>query len=248
MRKYTLLFLFFFQVTWGFGQTKSQPNSTWQTTFFNSPNTILPLLIDAALTHSAALEINDAEKEIANKNILLARKKLMNGLALNTGYGYGTMLNYIDGAQEVNQINAFNLPARAQYNVGLRFTLSLGELGSRRHEIGKEQLLLKQAEAARKVGEKEVRKIVIEQYQRILLAKTELEHYQDALQTASVNKQIANKRFTEGDLQVDEQMAALDFHSKASLAVTQAKNKYQTELYLLEEIIGMPIQNLIKTP
>ena len=64
------------------------------------------------------------------------------------------------------------------------------------------------------------------------------------MQSASVNKQIADRRFKQGEIQVDDQMAAMDFYGKAQLAYEEARNHYQTAQLLLEDIIGIPITSL----
>ncbi|QNF32345.1 TolC family protein [Adhaeribacter swui] len=245
MKKTLLLLLFISCFRLAFGQVSPQPAPDWQDKFFKSPEIALPLLIDAAVKYSAQIEKLDAAKQIAYDNIRLSRKQILNGLAIGSGYSYGTMLNTINGDQQVSQINAFNLPARAQYNSGINLSLSLGQLLGRKYEVHRQELTLKQAEADRKTEEREIRQLIIRTYQEVSLAKVTWEQSVDALQSADINKKLADKKFKLGQIELDELMVVNDFYTKSAMAQEQFKNKYETVYLLLEELIGTTINDLM---
>ncbi|MDQ3292492.1 MAG: TolC family protein [Bacteroidota bacterium] len=244
MKKIILSLLLSSSMLLAFGQNNSKPED-WQEKFFKSPEVALPLLIDAAVKYSAQIEKLDAGKQIAYDNIRMTRKQVLNGLAIGSGYSYGTMLNTVNGDQQVSQINAFNLPARAQYNAGINLSLSLGQLLSRRVDVHRQELALKQAEADRKTEEREIRELVIKAYQELTLAKVTWEQSVDALQSADINKKLADKKFKLGQIQLDELMTVNDFYTKALLTQEQFKNRYETAFLLLEELIGTTINDLM---
>ncbi|PSR56665.1 hypothetical protein AHMF7605_25800 [Adhaeribacter arboris] len=245
MKKFLLSILLSCSILLAFGQSNSKLTADWQERFFKAPEVTLPLLIDAAVKYSAQVEKLDAAKQIAYDNIRLSRKQVLNGLAVGTGYSYGSMLNTVNGDQQVSQINAFNMPARAQYNVGVNLSLSLGQLLSRRYELHRQELVLKQAESDRKTQEREIRQLIINTYQELTLAKVTWEQTVDALQSANVNKKIADKKFKLGQIQLDELMTVNDLYTKAALVQEQFKNKYETTFLLLEELIGMNLNDLM---
>jgi outer membrane protein TolC len=170
---------------------------------------------------------------------------------VGASYNYGTLPFFtttgsggsIDPVK--SQLNAFTLPARAQYNTGVNLLVPLEALSSRRNLVHKQELILQQAAAERKMGESEIRREVIVLYQSLTLAKANLQHYQDAVQSASISKKLADTKFRGGEIQIDEQMAAMDLYSKAVLAQEEAKNKYQTALLLLEDLVGKPLNQLL---
>lgn len=223
----------------------------WQDRLFKSPETVLPLLYEAAISHSAVIERLDAAKQVADEDIKLARKKILNSFSVGASYNYGTLPYFTTTGSGGNidpvksQLNAFTLPARAQYNTGVNMIVPLEALSSRRNLVHKQELLVQQAAAERKVGESEIRREVIILYQDLTLAKANLQHYQDAVQSASISKKLADTKFRGGEIQVDEQMAAMDLYSKAILAQEEAKNKYQTSLLLLEDLVGTPLNQLL---
>jgi hypothetical protein len=68
---------------------------------------------------------------------------------------------------------------------------------------------------------------------------------EDAFQSALVNKNMAQKLFKEGEMEIVQQIAVNDAFTRAALSVEQAKNAYKTNLLILEEVIGMKIFNLM---
>lgn len=228
------------------GQVATTPDPA-PVDFFGAPELVLPRLYEAAISHSAEVAQLEAGRAIAAEDLKLTRKKPLNMLALNSSYNYGTLPYFAttDGVPQTSQFNPFTQGARGQYTVGVSIVAPLDLLVSRRPAVHRQELMVSQAEAERRQMESEVRQLVIVQYQQLMLARTATLHYQDALQSASVSRKIADRRFKEGEIQVDEQMAAMDFYGKALLAQEEAKSKYQTAQLLLEELIGMPITTLM---
>ncbi|TGE28660.1 TolC family protein [Hymenobacter metallicola] len=215
--------------------------------FFAAPELVLPRLYEAAISHSAEVAQLEASREIASQDLKLTRQKPLNMLALSSSYNYGTLPYFAasDGTAQVYQFNPFSQGARAQYSAGLSVVAPLDVLFGRRTTVHRQELVLSRAQAERQQKESEIRQVVIVRYQELALARTALQHYQDALQSASVSRKIADRRFKDGEIQVDEQMAAMDFYGKALLAQEEAKSKYRTAQLLLEELIGMPITMLM---
>lgn len=215
--------------------------------FFNSPEIVLPKLYEAAIAHSGEIARLDATRGVAEADVKLARKRLLNMLALTGSYTYGTLPYFATAetaATPVYQANPFNLGARAQFAAGVGLALPLDLLATRRTTIARQEYVVGQAEAQRRTQEAAIRQVVIVQYQALALARATQQNAQDALQSANVSKQIADRRFKQGEIQVDDQMAAMDYYSKAQLAYEEARNKYQTAQLLLEDIIGMPITSI----
>lgn len=189
MKKITLSILLAFIMVTGFGQTSPVSNSNWQKRFFDSSDAVLPVLISAAIAHSAEIEKADANTKYAQHDIQTQKNTLLSGLSLNTGYHYGTTTVVTsEQLSQPNQVNAFALPARAQYNVGVGFILPFDRIFGRTNEVTKKELVVKQVEADRKLAEKEIRKEIIQLYQDLVFARIVWTLRQDALQSADINK------------------------------------------------------------
>lgn len=217
----------------------------WLARFFVAEEA-LPLLMEAAISYSAEIERLDHGKSIANEELKLKRRELLSGLALGSGYSYGTRIGVVTGDQQVqNQINAFVLPAQAQYNVGLMMSLSLDQIFNRRSELHKQVLVIKQSEADRKIKERQIRQLVIGLYQDIVLAKSQLELHQEALQTANIHFKLAEKQFAKGEIQLSEMARISESYTTAATAYGTSKVKYATAILMMEELIGKKLQDLI---
>ncbi|RPD45028.1 hypothetical protein DNI29_20280 [Hymenobacter sediminis] len=232
------------------GQTPGPPPppaQPWEERFFKTPETVLPILYQAAIGHSAELQKLGLAEQVAGEDVRLARKKILSLVSLNSNYSYGTLPYFATtgNTERIQQLNAFSLSARAQYTVGLNIAVPFEQLANRRTTIHKQELIQQQAVAERAVGETDIRRQVIMLYQELSLAHANLQHHQSAVQSAGISKKLADSKFRSGEIQVDEQMAATELHNKALLAQEEARNKYQTAMLLLEDLLGSPLHALM---
>lgn len=250
MRTTLLLLLGLASGTPGWGQTAPPSTAPDAAAFFTAPEKALPRLFEAALQHSAEIARLEAGKGIASEDLKLSHKRLLNMLAVTSSYNYGSLPYFATAdangaARPAFVVNPFSQGARAVYSAGVALAVPLDVLAGRRNTVRRQELVVTQAEAERDAAALEIRAAVIMQYQALTLARTGVQHYQEALQSATVNKKIADKKFKEGEIQVDEQIIAIDFYNKAVLADAEAKNKYQTAVLLMENLIGTPINTLM---
>ncbi|WP_210520378.1 TolC family protein [Hymenobacter terricola] len=228
---------------------KSEASPAGAVAFFSSPGLALPRLYDAAIKHSAEIARLDAAKGVASEDVVLARKKMLNMFSLASSYNYGSLPYFATADASTRPayiVNPFSQGLRAVYSVGVNAVVPLDVLSGRRSTVRRQELILNEAEAERSGMESKIRQYVITQYQGLVLARVEMQHYQDALQSAGINKKIADKKFKEGEIQVDEQITAIDFYNRAVLADAEAKSKYQTAVLLMEDLIGMSINTLMQ--
>ena len=248
MRK-ALFLLLAVVATPGWGQTVPAENDA-VFTFFNVPEKVLPRLYEAAAKHSADLARLEARKGVANEDLKLSRKHVLNMVSVVSNYNYGSLPYFATAdangsSRPAFVTNPFSQGARAVYTVGMNLVVPLDMVAGRRSTVHRQELMVTQAEAERDDGEMKIRTAVIEQYQALTLARIVMQHYRDALQSANVNKKIADKKFREGEIKVDEQITAIDFYNKAVLAEAEAKSKYQTAVLLMENMIGGFINTLM---
>ena len=222
-----------------FGQTKTSSANNWQDKFFKNPETTLPLLINAATKNSYELHRIDAQSQMAQEQLKLTKKQIYSNVSLGSGVGYGTRLgNFSD-------VNGVNIRPYKNYNVGINAGISLTNILGRKHQIKMGELSIQQIEDDRNLGERTIRQNVITAYQNLSLAKVVLDNSQEALQTALVSKNLAAKQFREGDIQVVDQMSVNQMYNSAVVQQKQALNTFQTSVLLLEEMIGMKLNDLM---
>jgi outer membrane protein TolC len=249
MKNLALLFLLLLTFVGARGQQPAAPataqDEEWQERFFQA-ETVLPLLMEAAIKYSAEIERLELSKTIAREDLQIKRKQLLSGVGIGSGYTYGTRIGLGNGeAQQQNQLNAFVLPAQAQYNVGVVVSLPLSEVLNRGNELNKQKMALQQAEADRKIKERQLRQLVISLYQDIVLAKAQLKLHQEAFQTANIHFKLAEQQFDKGEIPLSEMAKINESYSAAAIAHGTSKIKYATAFLMMEELIGMKIYDLM---
>lgn len=254
MKQYALLFALLLSLCRpGYGQGSkgsALPPTAALRGFFDQPAVVLPRLYRAAIAHSGDINRYDAAYEVAQADVKLAKKRILNVFGLNSSYNYGTLPYFAsaEGATPIYQINPFSLGARAQYSVGVGIVAPLDVLASRKTTIHRQELVAEQVVGQRHALEQQLQQYVIEQYQAMSLARTMMLHYQEALQTAGISRQITDKRFQQGELQLDEQLAATEAQGKVLLAYEETRARYLTAELLLENLIGAPITTISLAP
>jgi len=247
MKKILLAILFVPAMLVGFSQQKQvQPGKT-QMAFFDSSDLVIPVLIRAAIRNAPQMAILSTEKQTAENSLELSKKEFLRDVNLHTGYNYGN-INTIMPHNDIQPVSTFynGNQARYSYYAGIGIGINLEQFfGGKKLRNDRQKLAIQQSEAEIKEGEKEIRNQVISLYQNVKLARVVVQHTQDALQTAYVNKTMAEKQVQEGNMQVSEQMTANQLYTNALLAAEEAKNKYQTNIFLLEELVGIPVLPLL---
>jgi len=215
--------------------------------FFDSSDVVIPILIRAALKNAPQMAVLVIEKQTAENGLELAKKEFLREVNLHTGYNYGN-INTIMPHNDNQPIPAYYSGSQARYSyyAGIGIGVSLEQFfGGRKLRTDKQRLAIQQSEAEIKEGERLIKNQVISLYQNVKLARVTVQHTQDALQTAYVNKTMAEKQFKEGSIQVSQQMTADQLYTNALLSAEEAKNKYQTNLYFLEALVGIPVLPLL---
>jgi outer membrane protein TolC len=249
MKVLPLLFLLVLTVVGARGQQPAVPapaqDEEWQERFFHA-DTVLPLLMEAAITYSAEIEKLELSKGIAREELQIKRKQILSGIGLGSGYTYGTRIGLGNGdAQQQNQLNAFVLPAQAQYNLGVMVSLPISQVLNRGNELNKQKMTLQQAEADRKIKERQIRQVVISLYQDIVLAKAQLKLHQEAFQTAAIHFKLAEKQFEKGEISLSEMAKINESYAAAATAQGTSQVRYATAFLMMEELTGRKIQDLM---
>ena len=245
MKNTFLSLLFMLSMIFCFSQDIPSTSQNNLVPFSDSSDLILPILIQAALKNAPQLAVLNTGKKDARDNLLLAKKEFLRNFSLRSGYSYGNVNTILPNDGQVTPIYYYGDRTQFTYTVGASLGINLEQLfGGKKLRVDKQKIAIEEAQAELEQGEKEIKKQVISLYQNLKLARVLLLHNQDALQTAYVNKTLAEKQFKEGNLQITEQMTVDQLYTNALMATEQAKNTYQTNLLLMEELVGMPVSPL----
>lgn len=226
------------------GQTKTpEAAEAWQAVFFASPAKALPLLTAAAISHSPELRALEIDKSLDELNLKLSRRAILNSAALGAGYAYGNQASIaLNDPLNPNQFTTFS---SGRYQIGASFNLPLGQVASRGTQIRKEELNYKRSEATRQSQESQLRQQIIQLYQNVLLARKVFTLQQEALVNTRTNYQLAEKKFQQGQINLQELSEVSALLTSVSVARESAKSQYDTAFLVLEEVVGEKIPTLM---
>ena len=219
---------------------------SWETRFFEQPETTLPLLVAAALQHSAQVEAMKTEQAMSREDLRLARKSLLSGVQLSGSYGYGNTSNNTVGDQ--NLPAAYSTTASLRYAASLNLNLPLDRLLGRPNQMARQQLLAQRLEQLLAGQENAVRQQVIDLYQKVLLNRKLMALRQQACLTAEVNYQLGEKMFRSGEATLADVSQLNDRNIGAIAGREIAENDYATAFLLLENALGARVSEVVAGP
>ena len=220
----------------GLGQAVAPPPEAWQTTFFETPTVALPLLVAAAVQHSAALEAIKTDKAITHEDLQMARKAVLGSILLSNNLGYGNIANVTIADQSLPASGTTS--SQTHYATAINLNLSLDRLVSRRNQINRQQLQFQKLEHLQQAQEDGLRHSIIDLYQTVLLDRKVLALRQQSYYTAQVNYQLAEKQFKGGEMLLGEVSQLNDRYITAAIEQQNASSRYETAFMMLEDFIG----------
>ena len=226
---------------------KQQPApGSWETPFFEQPDTTLPLLVAAAVGHSAAVEALKIEQAMGHQDLSLARKSLLSGVQLSGSYGYGNVSNntVVDQSLPV----AYATTASVRYAASLNLNLPLDRLLGRPNQLARQQLQSQRLDQLLAGQESAVGQHVIDLYQKVLLTRKLMALRQQACLTAEVNYQLGEKLFRSGEATLADVSQLTDRQIEAVAGREIAENDYATAFLLLENTLGCRVSELLAKP
>jgi outer membrane protein TolC len=219
---------------------------SWETRFFEQPDATLPVLVAAAVQHSALVEALKTEQAMAREDLRQARKSLLGGVQLSGSYGYGNTANTTVGDQTLPA--AYTSTASLRYATSLNVNLPLDRLLGRSGQLARQQLQAQRLDQMRQGQETGVRQQVIDLYQKVLLSRKLMALRQQAYLTAEVNYQLGEKLFRSGEATLADVSQLNDRFIGAVAGRDIAENDYATAFLQLENALGSRVSELLIAP
>lgn len=209
----------------------------------------LTALIDSALVNSpllkqyeALLEISQLEKEGVKHNW----SKNIYGI---TEYKYGTTDNIIliDGVNPAQATSASGTSQQVNlFQVGAGLRISLYDLAQRKRQTSIAIAKYEYASAQRDEIALLIKREVTLLYNDVMLAQRMLAIKSETQQAKLLHFNLAEKQFLEGELAVSEYSKIIEMIAKSSGEYETAKMDFGTKYFLLEEAVGLKIDELKK--
>lgn len=237
-----LIIILCWSMSSGYGQEIPPQEMSPIDRFFAFPDIAISRLTDAALVRSASVEALMLERSILKEDLQIARKDILNSIHVVSDYLYGNlgMLALTEGAQI-----GVGTGLASRYSAGVRISLPLDRLVSRNNRVNRVELQMKQAEFIQQNQEDEVRQLVINMYQEVVLSRRMLNVHTDGRESANISRQVAERQFREGQIPLSDLSIINDAYTRAHVEYETSYTNYETSLRLLEEVVGVRIAELM---
>jgi len=211
--------------------------------FFAFPDQSITLLTESALNRSASVEALMLERDILREDLQLARKDIFSNIAVVGDYLYGNLgtIAFSEGGPPIG----VGTGLAGRYTAGIRLSLPFDRLTSRHNRINRVELQMRQAEFNQQTREDEIRQLVIQMYQEVILAKRMLDVHIEARESMNISRQTAERQFREGQIPLSDLSVVNESYTRANIDFQSSLTNYETSMRLLEEVAGVRIQELM---
>ncbi|MEO6916281.1 MAG: TolC family protein [Chitinophagaceae bacterium] len=206
---------------------------------------LLPILIDSAVRFSPDMRRTRGNQNYAQANAHISKNAILNAFNLQSSYMYGT--NYTAISDKSVAINNNNLTTAQTgfYNVGVGFQLPISSIINRKYIIKSGQSQIDMAKAETANLELLIKQEVIRLYHEFKLAHKMMLLGNINRQTTQINKSMAEKDFTNGQLTIDKLSIVLESYNKSLLEYETYLNRFQETYMQLEAFTGTNLSGLI---
>ncbi|MCF8218504.1 MAG: TolC family protein [Bacteroidales bacterium] len=208
----------------------------------------LQTLIDSAISNSPLLKYKNSAEVISALNTKSVRKEWSKYIGVISDVKYGLFDNLVLGQDDDGNLNTglVSTTQQTRYSAGIYLKLPLQELIDRRNKIKIAEEEEKMAEYEYQQEKKELRKLVIQQYNDLLLYQKLLKIKNDYVQDVLIQKQMAEKQFKDNEIDISELTRLSSMHSKALSEYESAKADFNNAYMMLQEIVGMKFKLKIR--
>lgn len=198
-------------------------------------------LVQAALEKAPVVAIQDYKIDNRLEEIKLIRRRWMDNIQFAGNYLMNNGL-YLDAVETFNN-NAYSLTSRRNmvYNVGVTFKVPIGAVTNKSLRIKQEENEIQIERLRKQELQSELRKLVKELYQDILLQQEVLAIRAEAFQTNKLALDLAETYFKQGAEPMETYTRAIQQKTRSEEELVQIKNRLQISLELLKELCGNKI-------
>jgi outer membrane protein TolC len=207
----------------------------------------LETIIDSAIANNPTIRSTDLQTRIKEYKLKGDRTLWIKNLGMQTDVRYGTINNFSSNTGDgqipslsVMQSNSLN------YGVGAFVKIPIYDVINRKNIIRSDQFEIEQAQYLSQSQINELRKIVIVQYNDLILKHRVLKIKSKYAETSKINLQMVEKEFSNGAIQITEYARQSEIAAKTEVEFETARLDFKTSYMIFEEIVGVRF-NLFKT-
>lgn len=202
----------------------------------------LEMLLDSALANNGMLGYRKDEIKVKEANLKSKKRNWTRNFGIQADTRYGTFDNFSNNVSGPNTVTLASTTQQTNYGVGLYLKIPVFDIFNRKSDIKQAKAEISQAKNLVKFQEDEIKEMVIRYYEDLILKENLLEIQAINLSDANVNKEMAKKEFTNGQLELYEYIRISDITAGIATEFEKAKSNLLLAKKLLENLTGVQIQ------
>ena len=201
----------------------------------------LQVIIDSAVTNSPNLDYLETVLEAGEYNVSQEKKAWSNDVRFQAGYTwtYGNQLLGTGLGVGGNQINE-------GYNYGVVLSIPLSSWYGRSDRINRAEAQKEGYQAQIDMAERDLREMVIETYNQVFLLHELLLIFADAKESSKLILEMAEERFRDGELSLEELSSATDYKARSAADYERTRTEFSNAYSRLERLAGVSFSKFKK--
>ncbi len=222
-----------------FAQDKTTERSIHQSYELLIPT--IEVLIDSALANNGMLAYRVDEIESKKANLKMKKRYWTRNFGVQGDARYGTFDNFSQNVSGPSTIQLASTTIQTNYGIGVYLKIPVFDIYNRKSDIKQAKAELSQARNLVKNQEDEIKEKVILYYEDLKLKQRLLRIRAINLIDAKVNKEMAQKEYTNGQIPLYEYIRISDITSGIETEFEKGKSALMTAKRLLENLTGVTI-------
>jgi outer membrane protein TolC len=210
--------------------------------FFDPANAFPPMrvMIDSAIKKNALVRYSDQEIDSKEYNLKSQQTSWTRNVGIQADTRYGTFDNFsTNTAEGQNPSILATKTSQFNYGVGAYVKVPFYDIFNHKTQINQAKTELSQAISMAEAQRDEVTKMVIRQYNDLIMKQRLLRIKTQNLESSKINMEMGEKEFKSGVINLSEYVRISDIISRAESDYEAARADFITGYMLLEEITGI---------
>ena len=201
----------------------------------------LDALIDSTCLNSPILKSQQTAIDINQLRLKITKNDWIKNINIESSYEYGMFGNILLNQNATDPLSSSVLTTDKQtrYSAGFSLKLPIAEILSRKREIKIGEVTVEQTKLEKEKLVEELRKLVIVQYNDLMLKHTILLITNNNLQSQNVQLMMTEKEFQNNKVSIGEVARIREMQSKSEIEFETAKSTFNTSFQILQEITGV---------
>ncbi len=198
----------------------------------------LQALIDSTCKNSPILKSQQSNIDINELRLKILKSEWIKNINIESSFQYGMFGNVLLNPDSENPLanSVLTTNKQTRYSTGVSVKLPISEIISRKHEIKIGEESLEQTRMEKEKLTEELRKLVIIQYNDLILKHKVLLISNNNLQSQNLQLMMTEKEFENNKVNVGEVARIREIQSKSEIEFETAKAAFNTSFQLLQEI------------